>query len=599
MNVGDVTVMNILNETGCVDLRECLVQQGGEPQLHLPEEMLPPFLLKAYQASGQVTSGDKVEDWLTPDDLAWVEQACSQGDPALPIIYLTLALTTQRFGRLKSASQWYERLLTLQEHALIYDELIHLYRQLMLYGQACQAFERKLAFLGRDPQGDPAYPGLLLQTGQVERTLALLEQPVAAGTVDPATGSMYLLAQLYDVDATTAQVQAARQHWGRSHTATVSPRQTHHRDRDPDRRLRIGILSSDLRRHSVSYTFEPLLEHCDPQQWECVAYANGLETDEVSGRMLDRFDRYHAIAHLTDAEVADRIEADRIDILIALAGHTAGHRLGVLAYKPAPIQVDWGALATLGLEQVDYRVTDAIQDPPVSQRYYREQLVYLADGCVCYRPEDSAPDVGALPMHRHGAVTFGSFNNLAKINDRLVALWSQIMRAVPDSRLLLKFPGSGDPLLAATVRKRFQDVGIEAERVGVVRYCHTWTDHLACYQQVDIALDAYPFNGGVTTLESLFMGVPVVSRYGDRCPSRMGLYYLSHVGLESLAAESEIDYVKRAVALATHPDLLERLRSSLRARLLSSPLCDGQRYARQWQEVTRRMWQQWLDKGDQ
>lgn len=582
-----------------VDLHEVLLQEDGVIRLEISAGMLPPFLQRAYQRSLSAVSETTIDDLILPQDLDFVEQAARERHAVLPAVYLVLALVYQRFERLKTASQWYERLLDLQDHELIYDELIGLFQKLMLYARALEVFKRKQAFLGRALHDDPDYVHLLMQTGQVDRAMELLESRRDRVFEDHRLHSYYLILQQYLPQVRGQEIGEARLQWGQRHAPLAWARNRHIRDLDPDRRLRVGFLSADFRCHSVSYTYEALLDHCDRSQWECFGYGSVSGPDDVTRRLQGKFDHYRDIVDRRDEAVADWIDEDRIDILVALAGHTAGHRLKVLAYKPAPIQIDSGALATTGIAQVDYRMTDDLLDPPSSPSQGQESLVRLPGGALCYRPDQDVPEVQALPMLRNGYVTFGSFNNLPKITDRIIAVWSQILKTLPEARLLLKFPGSGDPALAAMVRHRFAQVGVTPERVLVVGYCRNRQDHLRCYQQVDIALDSFPYNGCVTSLEGFLMGVPLVSWYADRWMSRAGLSLLTALGLGTFAVDNPRDYVARAVTLARQPEVLAKLQGTLRSHFLRGPLCDGQRYAQQWQTATRQMWRRWADRRKQ
>jgi len=324
-------------------------------------------------------------------------------------------------------------------------------------------------------------------------------------------------------------------------------------------------------------------------------YGSVAHPDSLTQRLRSKFDAYRDVVGLDDRAVAALVERDRIDILVAVAGHTMGNRVRVLAYKPAPIQVDMGSTATLGMGQVDYRLTDAILDPPEFADTCVEELVYLPGGYVSYRPSESAPAVGSLPETRNGYVTFGSFNGSQKIHPVLVSLWSRVLKAVEGSRLVMKLTGGDDPALAGHLLRLFEDAGVHRDRIRI----HGWLSlarHLELYNQVDLALDTYPFNGCTTTLEGLWMGVPIVSLAGQTLTSRVGLSILSRVGLKHLAVSTVDEYVQRAVVLAENPTILAKIRSSLRPRMACSPVCDAQRYAREVEAAYRWMWRKWCDR---
>jgi predicted O-linked N-acetylglucosamine transferase (SPINDLY family) len=300
---------------------------------------------------------------------------------------------------------------------------------------------------------------------------------------------------------------------------------------------------------------------------------------------------------LSDAQLAQRIRDDGIDILVDLAGHTAGNRLLMFARKPAPVQVTYlGYPTTSGLSAMDYRLSDWEVDPPGYEGLNSERLVRMARSYYCYRPYEGAPEVSALPARQAGHITFGSFNNLAKVSPQLLRLWARVLEAVPGSRLLLKARSLGDAGVRASLLERMQRLGIGAERVQL----HGWEaqtgGQLALYAGVDIGLDTYPYNGGTTTCEALWMGVPVVTLAGGTHASRMGASLLKAAGLERLVARSEQSYVELAVELAHDREQLELLRAQMRERLRTSPLLDEEGFTRELEALYRRIW---LDRCEQ
>jgi predicted O-linked N-acetylglucosamine transferase (SPINDLY family) len=342
----------------------------------------------------------------------------------------------------------------------------------------------------------------------------------------------------------------------------------------------------------VAYTFESLLDNHDRDQVEVYAYANVAHPDEVTGRLRSKFDAYRDIRGLDDRQAAALVAEDRIDILVAMAGHSDSHRLTIFALKPAPVQVDLGSIGTTGLPQIDYRITDERLDPPETQPFYLEELVYVPDGFVCYRPPDFAPPVDPLPARASGSVTFGSFNNSLKINPQVVALWSEVLRRTPGARLLLKCRGGGDTEWVDRLRRAFAGHHVDPLRIEACGW-QSPQEHLRLYGQVDVCLDPFPFNGCVSTLEALWMGVPVVTLAQDVYVSRVGSTILGRLGMDALVTTSPDAYVAAAVNLAGSLDVLDRVRRHLRARMAASPLCDGHRYAQQIEAAYRRMWRRW------
>ena len=298
---------------------------------------------------------------------------------------------------------------------------------------------------------------------------------------------------------------------------------------------------------------------------------------------------------MSDQEVLSRIQKDKIDILVNYGGgHEVANRFDVMARKPAPIQVDYGSINTTGLEQIDYRLTDNTLTPAHMQKFYVEESVCLETGYFTYRPPDRSPLVAPLPARTNGYVTFGSFSHNCKMNDHILGLWARILNEVEHSHLVLKFQGGTDRGVQDYYLGILQDFGVSRERIRFYGVLDSHFEHLRLFNQVDIVLDTYPFNGCMTTLECLWMGVPPISLVGDKSLlSRAGLSILTRVGLEIFACSTPEHYVAKAVAFAREPDNLEKIRSTLRQQMLASDLCNPSRYARSLETAYRRMWHRW------
>lgn len=362
--------------------------------------------------------------------------------------------------------------------------------------------------------------------------------------------------------------------------------------RDPERRLRIAYVSPDLRAHAVAVFLEPLLRHHDRKVCEVFAYAEVAQPDAVTARLRTLADGWRSTVGLNDAALADLIRGDGIDIVIDLAGHTANNRLLTLARKPAPVQVSYlGYPATTGLPAFDYRLTDAVTEPPgTAERFYTERLVRLPNSLWCYQPADDMPAVTPLPALARGHVTFGSFNNFAKVGPRVLALWARVLAAVPGSRLALLC--ASDEETQAQVAAQFAAHGIARERL-VLYGREVRAAYLQRFAQADIALDPFPCNGGTTTCDALWMGLPVVSLIGETFLSRASYSVLCASGCEAFAQASEDDYVACCVDLARNPSRLATLRATLRDRLQGTPLLDGPLLAANIECALREMWRRW------
>jgi protein O-GlcNAc transferase len=345
----------------------------------------------------------------------------------------------------------------------------------------------------------------------------------------------------------------------------------------------------------VAYFVEPLLENHDRQVAEVFCYAEVMQPDAVTMHLKGLADHWLVTVGLSDDEMAERIGTDGIDILVDLAGHTANNRLRVFARKPAPVQVTWlGYPNTTGLEAIDYRLVDAVTDPVgEADAFASETLVRLEGGFLCYGGLKGAPEPAASPCRKTGTVTFGSFNNPAKVSAATFDAWATLLARLPQARLLLKGKPFADAATRALFLARLGERGVAAERVELMAWLPDAAAHLGLYNQVDIALDPFPYNGTTTTCEALWMDAPVVTLRGDRHAGRVGASLLSQIGLTDLIANSVEEYVEIARALAGDPGRLDDLRRSLRPRLAASPLCDGRAFARKIEAAFRNMWQQW------
>jgi protein O-GlcNAc transferase len=368
-----------------------------------------------------------------------------------------------------------------------------------------------------------------------------------------------------------------------------------HLDRNPEKRLNIGYVSPNFHAHPVASFIEPLLRSHDRGGFRVFCYSDVPFPDAVTQRLKGLCDVWRDIHGLSHDEAARLIQQDRIDILVDLAGHTGGTRLLLFARKPAPVQVTWlGYPDTTGLAEIDYRITDAVADPEgEADARHSEKLVRLESGFLCFAPHDDSPPVGKLPALESGHVTFGSFNNLAKVTPGMVGLWAEILAAVPDARLIMKAHALGSEDARRALLGLFADRGIGAERVDLRGAEDSARGHLALYGAVDIALDTFPYNGTTTTCEALWMGVPVVSLSGKTHASRVGASILTRAGLPDLAASHPEEYVRKAVAFAADLPRLRDLRHAMRDRLRASPLLDAGGFARSLEASLRQMWRTW------
>ncbi|MFX1716203.1 tetratricopeptide repeat protein [Paraburkholderia sp. A1RO-5L] len=364
-----------------------------------------------------------------------------------------------------------------------------------------------------------------------------------------------------------------------------------------ERRLRVGFVSGDLKRHPVSFFLESVLKHLDRHKVEPVAYSLSVHQDEVTERIKPLFQNWQSLLGLTPQRAAEIIRQDRVDILIDLHGHTTNSGLPLFAWKPAPIQANWiGYFASTGLPTMDYIIGDRYTLPENEEGHFVERPWRLPRGYLCFQPPSETIAIEPPPSTREKTVTFGCFNNLLKMDDQVVLVWARLLRAMPNARLFLKTKELDSDFRRESILKNFEAHGVGAGQL-LMEGVSPRAEYLARYNQVDVALDPFPYNGGTTTVEALWMGVPVIVLRGDRFVAHMGEGILHHLGHPEWIADDEEDYVAKAVALANHPQLLADIRSNLRGELLASPLCDGPGFAQQLGEAFLEMWRRHCEEA--
>jgi predicted O-linked N-acetylglucosamine transferase (SPINDLY family) len=455
--------------------------------------------------------------------------------------------------------------------------------------QAC--FERAVRFQPNSAEILYALAGVYKDQGRLDDAFVYYRKAIAAKPDELAYQSTLLFVVHYHPDYDPDAIFAEHLRWASQFGAPPPHRPLHTINCDPGRRIRIGYLTDVFQGVYVGPHLEGIIQAHDRRQFEVFCYANMSHTDALTERVMALADRWHFVKELSDGQVADLIRAEQIDLLVDLSAHTDGNRLGVFAKKPAPIQVtQFAGMSTTGLATVDYRVTDAHCDPPErTEKYHTEKLVRLPHTRWFYVPPAGVEGSG-LPALTAGHVTFGSFSFRGKVNDRLIGWWAEILKHLPEARMIL-ITGrgkSGDQ----RVRSGFESQGINPERVtfpGV----QGRQAYFRLYHAVDICLDTYPGTGSYTTTDALWMGVPVISLAGPMCINRQGATILAQVGLEDLIAETPAAYVQAAVKLAGDLARLQELRAQLRDRLARSPLMDAASFTHQLETAYRAMWAQY------
>jgi len=432
-----------------------------------------------------------------------------------------------------------------------------------------------------------------MNIGQVECAYEYFNRALAIepGNLAVQTTSLFILHSMPDVSG--QQIYQRHREWAQQIESVYQKDRIAAHKYSADRPLRVAYVSPDFKHHSVAYFIKPILEAHNPERVTCYCYSSTDKPDNTTEVLKGLADHWRDITALNDEQAAQMIRDDNIDILVDLSGHTLNNRLMVFARKPAPVQVTWiGYPGTTGLSAMDYRITDSRADPPgQSDTEHVEKLVRMEPCFLCFEPLAEVPVTATAPVRENGHITFGSFNNLTKYSKPLIALWAQVLHAVPGSKLLLKssMGGLGDAAGQERVQKLFTSAGIEPERIECMGKLNDLHDHLALYNRVDIALDTFPYNGTTTTCEALWMAVPVITLAGQRHASRVSASLLHTAGLSEYVANTEDEFVAIAKSVAGNIDTLDALRLGLRERLRSSALMDKSRMTEQLEAEYLRM----------
>ncbi|HBB41315.1 MAG TPA: hypothetical protein DC005_07775, partial [Proteobacteria bacterium] len=471
--------------------------------------------------------------------------------PRDPESHGALGYCLLHLGRLAEAVAAYRRVVRLVPRA--WRAHADLANALRFAGSFQEAVDANQEAIRLNPSAAVLWDNLgicLCSQGRIDEAAAAHRK---AMELDPASfraHSNLLLTLHYQAAADPAVLLADHRAWGAAHGVAGAAPHFQNR-RDPERRLRVGYLSADLRTHSVAYFLEPLLAHHDHAQVEVYAYAHLPGGDATTERLHGWVDQWRWVAGLAPHALVRRLREDRLDLLVELGGHTSSELLVACALRAAPVQVTYlGYATTTGLAAMDYRLTDGWLDPPGFESHYCERLVRLPSGWLCFQPPAEAGGVAGPPCLATGHTTFGSFNSLAKVGEKVVALWATLLNRVEGSRLLLKNSSLHDPETCGLLRDRFAAAGVDPQRLDLVGLTPSAAAHFALYDRVDIGLDPFPYAGGTTTCEALWKGVPVITLAGDRAATRFGVSTLASLGLEELIAADGDAYVALAAALA-------------------------------------------------
>jgi len=515
-----------------------------------------------------------------------------------PETHHSLGWALQELGRMDEAIAQYCRALDLAPTMLVaYKSLGAVLKSLGRFTEAKATCQRVLELEPDDAETHSNLGTIFLDEGALPEALASVRRASELRPDLAWTYSNYLAALHYTPDITPARLYEAHAEYETRYAASLRAAwRPFENDRDPERPLRVGFVSPHLYQQPVGYFLIRALEHMDPAACQVVCYYDRPAKDSMTARFQAVAASWRDVVLMRDEELAEQVRDDRIDILFDLAGHAGANRQLVFARKPAPVQITWlDYEGTTGLKAIDYLLGDRYTIPPGAERWCHERVLRMPDGFVCYDPPAEAPEVGPLPALERGAVSFASFNLPAKINAQVVDVWAAILHRVPDSRLWLKYRGLNDPAIAARFHQLFAERGVAPHRVLLEGWA-PYAEFLRLYQLVDIALDPFPYSGGLTTCEALWMGVPVITCPGETFASRHGLSHLTNIGLTETIATSPTEYVDLAERLACDLPRLAALRAGLREQVARSPLCDGERFANHLLGLLRDVWRDWCQR---
>lgn len=511
--------------------------------------------------------------WLVRGDLAQATGAYRQAlsiRPDYPVAWSNLGNSLRHAGQAHEAEAACRRAIALDPD----------------FAAAWNNLGNALIEQGRYPEGAPCY------------AQALAKQPDFPEALHNR-GSGSLFNQLFVPLIGDAELTAVHHAWGAAYPAPRDP--TWNNTREPDRVLRVAYLSPDFREHAMRHFIEPLLANHRASNVEVVCYAQGPGADDHTRRLIAYGHSWNWVHGLSDAELAARITHDRIDLLVDCAGHTRGTRITALAGKPAPIMMSWlGYLGDTGLPAMDYRLTDAWVDPPGAdmeaegKARLHEVPLRIPGGMLAYRPHAAAPDANDLPCLARGAITFGSLNNIQKLNRQIVSDWARLLARVPQSRLLLQSRQLCDSGVVGRIRGMFEAFGIPPTRLDLRPAS---ADFLRTYHEIDIALDTWPYGGGATTCDALWMGVPVITLSGTRAAGRLSTSLLHLAGHPEWVTQTSNDYIVAAIELARQTRRLADIRRDLRMQVQASALCDEAGFVSRLEDVYRAAWKHWLEKA--
>lgn len=514
--------------------------------------------------------------------------------PGVASFHGNLANVLLFIGDLEAAEHEFRKAIRLDKnYAMAYANYSALLVGNESFAKAEKAVRRALELQPDNAEAFNNLATILRRQGRLADAEAAFRQAITLNpSYEEAYGNLIFLRD-FDMSLSFEEQQRDRRDWAMKFIdPLIEHTKPHDNDKDPERRLRIGYVSGDFRNHSAAITFGAAILERDASSFETYCYMTSALRDPITEKFEASADAWLGCWGMTDADLFDRIRADKIDILVDLAGHSAGNRLPVFARKPAPVQITaWGHCTGTGMAAMDYIFADPIIMPAEDAQHCAEEVIELSCG-LNFAPPGTPPDVRETPALKNGYITFGCFNRIEKLVDETLAVWAQVLNQIPTARLALKNTAFESKEVSARMRERLQGQGIDIARVDLIGKS-TWREHMDAFGKIDIALDPFPNNGGVTTLETLWMGVPVVAMRGATAPSRVSASILAACNHNDWVGDTIEDYIRIAASRAADPQALQHTRNGLRNELATRPVGNPELYAREVESQYRRVWREW------
>lgn len=570
--------------------------------LHLQGKNGLPALSKALDlnpvsAAAHSNLGNVLKDLGRFEDAVASYRRAIKLKPDLAGIHHNLGLALMEIRKFSEAAASFRRALTLEpDNAETHNDLGNALKDLGQLDDAVTSYLRALKIYPSYAIAHNNLGNVMKDLGQLENALASYRRALAIKPDLAMAHNNLLFVLNYSDNYTPSYCLEKAREYGQMAASKVLERFSSWRCINHPERLRVGIVSGDLCHHPVGYFLENMLMHLDPGRIELIAYPTQFREDSLTARIKPRFAAWKPVAALSDQAVVRLIHEDGVHVLLDLSGHSQHNRLSIFAWKPAPVQATWlGYFATTGVAEMDYFLADRVSVPEAARGQFTESICYLPDTRLCFTPPQTDLPVAPLPASVNGCISFGCFQNLAKIGDNVLATWGKIFTKMPDAKLRMQCAQLGEQAQVQRLLERLQRYGINTARVTTHGLVPRET-YLSAHAEVDIILDTFPFPGGTTTCEALWMGVPTLTLAGGSLVARQGASLLTAAGLEEWVASDEEEYIAKAVSFARDISGIANLRATLRQKILGSPLFDAAGFARNFEAALWEMWKKHQQK---